>query len=270
MAADPKQHLAELYSRVAVSFAGGAPRFACAGRRLVEVGRVGRGDVVLDVATGRGAVLLPAAECVGPSGRVVGIDIAPGMIEQTRLAIASQHVDWAEVHLMDADHLEFADASFTHVLCSFAVFFFPDVPRVLAEMRRVLRHDGVVGFAFERGVDPRWAWYEELLRTHGALEDPPSMPGSGAIRGQGALVAELAAAGFGQPRELVEDVDLGYPDPETWWASLWTHGSRRPLERLSAERLDQLQSACLRRAREMTTPEGLPERHRLVYVTASA
>src|SRR5216683_6178943 len=58
--ADAKQRVAELYSRVAASFAGGAPRFAFAGRRLVEVGRVGQGDAVLDVATGRGAVLLPA------------------------------------------------------------------------------------------------------------------------------------------------------------------------------------------------------------------
>src|SRR6266496_539280 len=69
-AATAKQNMAELYSRVAPSYAErGPPRFAYAGRRLVELAGVGSADAVLDLGTGRGATLLPAAERVGPMGR---------------------------------------------------------------------------------------------------------------------------------------------------------------------------------------------------------
>lgn len=44
------------------------------------------GERWLDIGCGRGAVLLPAAEGVGPQGRSVGLDISPAMVEQARLA----------------------------------------------------------------------------------------------------------------------------------------------------------------------------------------
>ena len=50
------------------------------GERLVELAGVGPGDAVLDVACGRGAVLVPAATRVGPVGRVVGVDLSPVMV----------------------------------------------------------------------------------------------------------------------------------------------------------------------------------------------
>jgi SAM-dependent methyltransferase len=191
------------------------------------------------------------------------------MVARTRADLVARGLAWAEIQLMSAEHLQFADSSFTHVLCSYAVFFFADLPRVLAEMRRVLRPSGVVGFAFQRGVDPRWAWYEDLLREQGALDNLPVWPSSGGIRQEGALQASLSAAGFANAREYVEEVELGYADAETWWASLWTHGSRTPLERLAPEPLARIQAICLERARALGGPDGLPERHRFVFVTAT-
>ncbi len=265
----PKQQLAALYTRVASAYVEqGPPRFAYVGRRLVEMVCVGVGDTVLDIGTGRGAVLFPAAERVGRSGRVVGIDVAPGMVEHTRAAISEKGLPQADVHLMDAENLLFPDESFTHVLCSFAVFFFPDLARVLAETWRVLRPGGVVGFAFQRGVDPRWAWYEELLRSEGALDNLPALPSNGTSGREGDLVARLVSAGFLETRERLEEVKLRYRDAQTWWASLWTHGSRLPLERLEREHVARLQAECLERAQTLAEPDGLPELHRFVFVTA--
>jgi ubiquinone/menaquinone biosynthesis C-methylase UbiE len=57
---DGKRLVAALYDRVAPDYADlGPPLFAHAGRRLVEIAAVAPGDRVLDVATGRGAVLFP-------------------------------------------------------------------------------------------------------------------------------------------------------------------------------------------------------------------
>jgi len=266
---DPKGNVAAFYSHVAATYLEqGPPRFPYAGRRLVEVVGVGRGDSVLDVATGRGAALVPAAERVGPRGRAVGIDLAPGMVDHTRAALAESGLGQASVQLMDAERLLFPDKSFTHVLCSFAVFFFADLERVLAEIWRVSRDGGVVGFAFQRGIDPRWSWYEELLRAYGALDYLPPWPADGGIRRDGALVAALEAAGFDQAREQIEDVELMYRDAETWWTSLWTHGSRLALEQLAPELSDRLRGECLQRAGSLVNADGLPEQHRFVFVTA--
>jgi len=264
-----KQRISALYSRVApVHEEQGPPRFAHAGRRLVQLTEVAPGERVLDLATGRGAVLFPAAERVGPTGRVVGIDLAEGMVAQTEAAIAHREFQHASVQVMDADSLTFAADEFDRVLCSFAVFFFPDVPRVLAEIRRVLAPGGTVGFAFSRGHDERWRWYEDLLRECGALDRLPPSPGSGAIRQDGALVAELTTAGFAACQEVVEQTDLLVADESTWWTSLWTHGSRAPLDHMDATTLARFKAACLEQARSMMEPAGLRERHTFVYVLA--
>lgn len=116
---DLKQRVAALYTRVAPQYeAHGPPFFAHAGRRLVKVAGVAEGDVVLDVAAGRGAVLLAAAVRVGRDGRVIGIDLAEGMVEQTGAAIARYGLWNAEMRLMDAERLAFAAATFGHVIAS--------------------------------------------------------------------------------------------------------------------------------------------------------
>ena len=262
-----QQELAALYSRVAPIYAEqGPPFFEHAGRRLVELAQVRPGDVVLDVATGRGAVLVPAARRAGPAGQVVGIDIAPGMVDHTRRSIQDQGLTHTSVALMDAAHLGVQSEAFTHALSSFAVFFFPDVGGVLCELRRVLRPGGVVGFAFSRGTDPRWVWYEDLLRNHGALDGLPPAAGEPSIRHPGVLQAKLEEAGFAGVEEREEAAELWYATAEDWWASLWTHGSRRPLERLRPDVVARLQAEALERARGLVGPRGLPQRMTFVYV----
>ena len=187
---DRKRLVAALYTQVASDYAElGPPLFAHAGRRLVEIAGVAPADRVLDVATGRGAVLFPAAERIGPTGQVIGIDLAEGMVAQTVGAIEKCGLSNPAVRQMDAEALGFAPASFDRVLCSFAVFFFPDLSRALSEMLRVLRPGGRIGFAFSRDTDPRWHWYEARLRELGAFDALPAPPGRMGIRREGELTA---------------------------------------------------------------------------------
>ena len=80
-AAVQKAQTATRFNTMAAEFdAQGA--FAHFGRRLVEVVGVETGQRVLDVATGRGAVLFPAAEHVGTTGEAVGVDIAEMFISR--------------------------------------------------------------------------------------------------------------------------------------------------------------------------------------------
>jgi O-methyltransferase/aklanonic acid methyltransferase len=213
-------------------------------------------------------VLLPAAQRVAPGGRAVGIDIAPGMVEHTSKALEALHLNNAEIRLMDAAHLELESAQFTHALSSFSVFFFVDLPRVLGQLRRVLRPGGTIGFAFSRGNDPRWNWYEELLREVGAFDGLPAPIGYPRVRHPGVLVALLHEMGFRDAHEREEPTDFSYASPEAWWASLWVHGSRRPLERMAPDLLARVQREALERVRKMVVSDGVPERMQLVYVLA--
>ena len=267
-----RRRVAALYSQVAQAYAAaGPPFFAYAGRRLVELAGVAPGDRVIDLATGRGAALFPAAERVGPSGHIVGIDLAPGMVVETAASISERNIENAVVLQMDAAALGFAPSSVDRVLCSFAVFFFPDLPRVLAEALRVLRPGGTLGFAFSRGTDARWQWFEARLQELGAFEGSAPPPGDRTIRQKGRLAAALTSAGASEARELLEEAELFFPNENAWWELLWTHGSRVPLDRIREKAPDVLahfREECLERVVALKTPRGVPERHTFVYVTA--
>src|SRR3990170_3077741 len=101
--ADP----AELYERLLVP-----ALFAPFSGRLVELARCPPGGALLDVACGTGVVARAAAEA--GCGRVVGLDIAAGMLARA----SGEGVEWVEG---DAAALPFDDASFDAVTCGFGL-----------------------------------------------------------------------------------------------------------------------------------------------------
>ncbi|MGE5462125.1 MAG: class I SAM-dependent methyltransferase [Syntrophothermus sp.] len=108
----------------------------------MELAQISNGARILDIATGRGAVLFPAAEAVGEQGHVTGIDLSKEMVEETRREIQGRNLKNVDLKIMDSEHLEFPDGSFDLVFCSFAIFFFPQLERALSEMMRVLKPGG--------------------------------------------------------------------------------------------------------------------------------
>ncbi len=262
-----KRMIADLYSRVAADYdAVGPAVFACFGEHAVALAGIGEGARVLDVAAGRGANLFPAAEAVGASGRVVGIDLATAMVEATARAIAARGLANASMLHMDAEALEFADASYDVVLCSFAYFFFPHLHRALAEFARVLRPGGTLLLTARGGEDERWEWYEELLAVtyerHG-LPWPPRTLGGGHRR-LDELEALLVDAGFANVRQAPVEVEAVYANSEEWWAAKWTHGARRPLESLPPDILHEFVSEVDARLAGLRQSDGLHERWRIV------
>ena len=97
---------------------------------LVETAHVAAGERVLDVACGTGVVARAAAERAGRRGRVVGIDLNPGMIAvaQSLPAIDGAPIEWLERSALD---LGLDDASFDVGRCQQGLQFFPDRPAAL-------------------------------------------------------------------------------------------------------------------------------------------
>jgi ubiquinone/menaquinone biosynthesis C-methylase UbiE len=108
---------------------------------LVDAARLALGERVLDVACGTGVVARVAAQRVGPEGRVIGIDLNPGMIAVARSLFipGGAPMQWLERSAVD---LGIPEASIDAVLCQQGLQFFPDKPLALREMRRVLRAGG--------------------------------------------------------------------------------------------------------------------------------
>lgn len=243
--------MARLFDGVAADYDQYGPHFfAFFGRRFVELAQITSGMRVLDVATGRGAVLFPAAEV---AGEIVGVDLSANMVQQTQQEIAQRGLKNAQVLQMDAEALQFPDASFDCVLCSFAFSFFPHQAQALAEFYRVLKPGGLLGLSSWGRVDERWRWVGEILESSGkqstgrrpSFDEPVSFTN---------LVNE---AGFTSVRVEIDEADLSYADPEDWWNAQWSHGMRGAWSRFPADVLEQKKAEALQQAAKLQTPDGI-------------
>ena len=98
---------------------------------------VGPGGAVLDVACGTGALTRALARRAGRTGRVVGLDFSPGMLEGARRR--SPGLAWVEG---DAQELPFGDAEFDATTMAFGLRNLAQPERGLREMARVVRPGG--------------------------------------------------------------------------------------------------------------------------------
>ena len=106
-------------------------------RILIERARPELGEHVLDAACGTGIVARLVASIVGPSGRTVGLDYDPIMIEMAR-SLAPE-IEWRQG---DLQNLPFPDAFYDLVICQQGLQYLPDQGAGLRQIHRVLRPGG--------------------------------------------------------------------------------------------------------------------------------
>jgi ubiquinone/menaquinone biosynthesis C-methylase UbiE len=99
-----KQVIEQVFDDSAISYDRVGPSiFTQFGDRLVERMPLFPGARVLDVATGKGAVLLPVARRVGPQGHVIGIDLSRTILKEAECAVRAGGITNVELHKMDAE-----------------------------------------------------------------------------------------------------------------------------------------------------------------------
>ena len=256
-----KAQTAAQFSRLAPDY-DVAGCFAYFGRRLVETVGVEPGQRVLDVATGRGAVLFPAAERVGPGGHVEGIDLAEGMVAATNADAERRGID-ARVRLMDAEHLDYPDVSFDRVLCGFGIMFPPDQLQALRELRRVLRPGGRLGVTTWRQAES----YDlsEVLKGMGV----GTGPNPGWVTEPDALSELLTRAGCSDVQVVVDAHPFRHADPDAYWRGAMGTGARRNIAALDAEQTVRARAALAKRLEQYRQADGYHVPATALLATAS-
>jgi ubiquinone/menaquinone biosynthesis C-methylase UbiE len=223
-----KQHITTLFNKVASSYAQNALFFQEFAEKFVNWVGLQKGQSVLDVATGRGALLPFILSSVGSEGKIIAIDLTENMVALTKQDIYRQKIPNIEVLQMDAENLAFDNNSFDAVLSGFAMHLLPHPDKAFQEIHRVLKPGGI--FAFSVGAPTsgeRWNFYHDLIAKYDELRDKTqdiaSFPDPEKL---------LEETGFGNISKLNEEVHLSIKDPESFWEMEMSHGRRGFVEAL--------------------------------------
>ena len=134
---------------------------------------------LLDVASGSGALSLPAARL---GARVLSTDIAPAMLERLAARAREERLD-VETRVMDGHALDVEEDAFDVVASQFGVMLFPDLPRAAREMARVTRPGGrVLLVAYGEPAQVEFlSFFVSAIRDvvpgfNGLPMDPPPLP----------------------------------------------------------------------------------------------
>ncbi|WP_445000963.1 methyltransferase domain-containing protein [Halomonas mongoliensis] len=244
--ADWRRRVAHAFSRAA----GDYRRLATAQQRMGDTlwtRLPTRADAVLDLGCGPGHWSARLAEHYGRDARMLGLDLAPGMLKEARRA----HGDKVRWLCADAAALPLPDAGLDLVFSNLAIQWCPSLEDTLTELARVLRPGGralinTLGPGTLAEVGHAWS------RPHALLP----------LQGRERHLAAARLAGFREVTVDARAMRYHYPDLAAVMASIKGVGAQtaRPGARLSRAEV----ARARRRFEALREPEGLPVTYQLL------
>ena len=214
------------------------------------------GSTVIDVGCGCGATSLELARAVGPSGRVVAMDLSEPM-----LALAAERLrPFANATCLrgDAAELPLRDLGAELIVSRFGVMFFGDPVAAFANLRTGLAAGGRLRFACWRPIQenpwlqiPLHAIYEHAPR----LPKPdPEEPGPFAFADTARVTRILTAAGFTAPSFTPLDIQMDIASGGTLEDAVMQSSAMGPAKRALADQPDDIRAAAIESIRRALTP----------------
>jgi O-methyltransferase / aklanonic acid methyltransferase len=263
----------EVFDQVAADY-GSVEFFHRFGRALVAFARIGPGAIVVDVACGRGACLLPAIQAADAGGRVIGVDLSAGMLAGLAADLDDRGLP-RRLARMDAHGLGLTSSCSDVVLCGLALHLTADPSAVLLEARRILQPGGVVALSVPAGPKlSRLGAYHAVVQRYSRRVRRPRAPDLD-------VAGLLSAAGFEAVEQHHTEVHLPIPDGPAFLRMERSHGFRaffdalgphvaRAFEQEATEALEEIRArhgslwldrgAVLWRARTSPAPSPTVER----------
>ena len=113
----------------------------------LENANVKPGEVVVDLGCGKGLDTFKAARQVGPSGRAIGVDRLPEMVERARAIAAKRQLTQTDFHVGEIDDLPLEDGMADCVISNCVINLVPDKTAAYREIYRVLKPGGRVSIS---------------------------------------------------------------------------------------------------------------------------
>ncbi len=183
---------------------------------LLEHAKPVRGERVLDVACGTGAVARVVAPLLGEEGRLLALDINPAMLAVAR---SLPRPDGAEIEWLEGSAMDLPEGEFDLVLCQQGLQFFPERSRALEQMRERLGSTGRVALSVWRGLEHqpvyRALFESEARHMRLPLEEvsTPFMLGDA-----DELRTLMTEAGFQRVDVIAEERQVTFPSRENFVA----------------------------------------------------
>jgi SAM-dependent methyltransferase len=174
------------------------------------------GETVLDLGSGAGMDAFLAARAVGPTGRVIGVDMTPEMLEKARANAVRAGVTNVEFRLGEIEHLPVPDASVDIIISNCVINLSPEKDQVFREVFRVLRPGGrmvVSDLVLVRPIS------EEIRRS---VEAYVGCVAGAALRAD--YLKAISAAGF---RDIEVLEERSYGDVELFGDAEWMREAAR-------------------------------------------
>jgi ubiquinone/menaquinone biosynthesis C-methylase UbiE len=216
------------------------------GRRTIQLAALPIGSRVLDVCCGAGASALPAAEAVGPTGNVIGIDLAKQLLELARTKAIQRRLGNIEFEVGDMLSMRFPVASFDAVVCVFGIFFVPDMAIAVRELWSRVRPGGKLAVTTwgpnfcEPANDAFWCSIKNVrpdlykgFNPWDRIDNPAS------------LRKILDEAGVASPEIIAENRLHPIKSPEDWWTIVLGSGYRGTIEQLHPMERQKVKEANL-------------------------
>lgn len=241
-AQDIKRKTAETYSTASDFYDHPANAFwEHYGRRTVERLQLPAGARVLDVCCGSGASAIPAAEAVGPSGFVQGVDLAENLLNLARTKAKQRNLNNLDFQTGDMLDLKLPESSFDAAVCVFGIFFVPDMQLAVNKLLRLVRSGGQLAITtwgprfFEPANSAFWnairAVRPDLYKGFNPW-DRISEPDAVRALFDGAAVADLDVVAEAGAHAL--------NSPEDWWTAILGSGYRGTVEQLNEHDREQV------------------------------
>lgn len=207
--------------------------------RLIADARLRTAHTVLDLDSGTGYPALLAAQIVGPSGRVTGIDVAGDMLAVAERKAKRLGLTNVTFRVGDVTNLPFEAASSDAIISRFCLMFLPDIPRAAAEIARVLKAGRwfavMVWSAAER--NPRVGLSMTAIKQVIDLPPPdPTAPGIFRLEKAGELAGMLQAAGLADVTDQEFLAEWSYESSDQYYISIMEIAA--PVQNLMAKLSD--------------------------------
>jgi demethylmenaquinone methyltransferase/2-methoxy-6-polyprenyl-1,4-benzoquinol methylase len=125
-------------------------------KKLVRLTEVQPHHFILDLACGTGDITFMLAKMV-TTGRVIGVDITPGMIEIARRKKQQLGITGIDFEVNDITRLDFPANSFDRITVGYGVRNVPDIAQLFSEVFRMLKPGGrFLSLDFAKPVNPLW------------------------------------------------------------------------------------------------------------------